>query len=226
MIFSGNGSDRRRSKEQKKELKAGLKELRRQLTAAGVEKGAAAEYIKELQETLERRESLRSGYEEARGHLKRARESIARLSDWMGESPANEVAASLQELVAELKGVYHDCLIREDDTDFGATAAGIAQMAAQYGADSSGMQAIMLRSELENAKAVMDDVAGFAAPDFFALAYYLGHEERGTLSEMENGQRNQFVSDYTKEHFLNAFLRECRKAGAEPRVWEMIHHGM
>lgn len=225
MNFSAKNPDRRESGKQKKELKAGLKELRRQLTAAGVPKGKTAEYVKELQETLERRERLAAGYEEARRHLKRARESIARLSECMGESPANEVAVSLQELVAELRGVCHDCLIREDDADFGSTVAGITQMAARYGTDSTGMQAIMLRSELENAKAVMDDVSGFTAPDFFALAYYLGHEERGSLAEMENEQRNQFVSAYTKEHFLDTFLRDCRKAGAEPRVWEMIHHG-
>ena len=80
MNFSAKNPDRRESGKQKKELKAGLKELRRQLTAAGVPKGTTAEDVKELQETLERRERLAAGYEEARRHLKRARESIARLS--------------------------------------------------------------------------------------------------------------------------------------------------
>ena len=225
MFFSGNAADSRKSKEQKKERKAALKELRQGLLAAGADKAKTAEYVKELQETLELRGTLKADYEEARVHLKRARESIVRLSACMSESPAEEVLKSLKELAAELRGVCHDCLIREDDKDFVSTVAGIAQLSEQYGGGSSGMQAIMLRSELENAKAVMDDVAGWSAPDFFALAYYLRHEERETLKEMENEQRNQMISAYVKEHYLNAFLKECRKAGVETRVWELIHRG-
>ena len=55
-------------------------------------------------------------------------------------------------------------------------------------------------------------------PDFFALAYYLGHENRGSLREMENAQRNSYLVDYCGERFWNRFLELCRRAEAEQMV--------
>lgn len=60
----------------------------------------------------------------------------------------------------------------------------------------------MLRSELENVAAVLKDATGWEEPDFSALAYYLGHENRGSLREMENAQRNSYLVDYWRRAFL------------------------
>ena len=76
----------------------------------------------------------------------------------------------------------------------------------------------MLRSELENVAAVLKDAAGWEEPDFFALAYYLGHENRGSLREMENAHRNSYLVDYCGERFWNRFLELCRRAEAEQMV--------
>lgn len=103
-----------------------------------------------------------------------------------------------------------NCSIRDDDLDFQSTIQSLKQMAAEYEEHAAKAQteagsklaAIMLRSELENVAAVLKDAAGWEEPDFFALAYYLGHENRGSLREMENAQRNSYLVDYWRRAFL------------------------
>ena len=68
-------------------------------------------------------------------------------------------------------------------------------------------------SELENIQAVLKDAAAWEAPDFFALAFYLIREEKDTLADMENGQRNQFLSDYLKENFTDRYADSIEAAG-------------
>lgn len=72
---------------------------------------------------------------------------------------------------------------------------------------------LMLRSELENIQAVLKDAEAWEAPDFFALAFYLIREEKDTLADMENGQRNQFLSDYLKENFTDRYADSIEAAG-------------
>ena len=55
--------------------------------------------------------------------------------------------------------------------------------------------------------------AAWEAPDFFALAFYLISEEKDTLADMENGQRNQFLLDYLKENFTNRYADSIEAAG-------------
>ena len=127
--------------------------------------------------------------------------------------------------MGDLDQVYHDCSIRDDDLDFQSTIQSLKQMAAEYEDTrraqteaGSKLAAIMLRSELENVAAVLKDATGWEEPDFFALAYYLGHENRGSLREMENAQRNSYLVDYCGERFWNRFLELCRRAEAEQMV--------
>lgn len=47
----------------------------------------------------------------------------------------------------------------------------------------------------------------------FALAFYLIREEKDTLADMENGQRNQFLSDYLKENFTDRYADSIEAAG-------------
>ena len=153
---------------------------------------------------------IRDRYEEARSHLAQSRAAIERLLECMKESPVSEVKKSLDELMGDLDQVYHDCSIRDDDLDFQSTIQSLKQMAAEYEEHAAKAQteagsklaAIMLRSELENVAAVLKDAAGWEEPDFFALAYYLGHENRGSLREMENAQRNSYLVDVYKRQLL------------------------
>lgn len=218
MNFGERAAARRRSKNLKNELK----EIKKQMLSAGCDKARLGNELKELQEAMELGDSLQTDYEEAGAHLGQAREAIGKLLDCMGESPASEVKESLKVLVTDLEQVYHDCSIREDDLDFQSTIRSLKQLVEQYAGNRAGMSGIMLRSELENVGAVLDDAAGWSAPDFLALAYYLLHEDRSTLKEMENAQRNTWVLSYTKEHFLDAFLEECKKAGLEEIVQALI----
>lgn len=222
-----NFSERAEARKKSKDLKNEIKQLKKDLIAGGCEKTAAAACTKEFKDALERGLSLREEYEQAGEHLKKAREAIERLLEYMAESPAKEVRESLNELLDDLALVYHDCSIRQDDLDFQSTTESLRQLVSLemekgYSPDASGMQAIMLRSELENIKAVLDDASVWRAPDFFSLAYYVLHEDKDRLREMENEQRNTYVMSYAKEHFLDEFLDTCKRAGAEQRARELM----
>jgi len=218
--------DRAAKGKKSKELKGELKDLKKSLLNAGGEKAYVNEALRDYQAALEQGDTLRERYEEARSHLAQSRAAIERLLECMKESPVSEVKKSLDELMGDLDQVYHDCSIRDDDLDFQSTIQSLKQMAAEYEEHAAKAQteagsklaAIMLRSELENVAAVLKDAAGWEEPDFFALAYYLGHENRGSLREMENAQRNSYLVDYCGERFWNRFLELCRRAEAEQTV--------
>ena len=223
MNFGERAAARRKSKELKNELK----DLRKDILGVGYDKTLVANLLKEFQDTVELADTLQSDYVEAGEYLRQAREAIMKLLDCMGESPVPEVQASMDTLIADLEQVYHDCSIREDDIDFQSTIQCLKQMVAEVAKQgdafgTGGMQAIMLRSELENVKAVLDDAAGWRAPDFLALAYYFLHEDKDNLKEMENDQRNQYVLTYLKENYMDDFLYKCKRAGIEERIQSLM----
>ena len=193
--------DRAAKGKKSKELKGELKDLKKSLLNAGGEKAYVNEALRDYQAALEQGDTLREQYEEARSHLAQSRAAIERLLECMKESPVSEVKKSLDELMGDLDQVYHEEHAAKAQTEAGSKLA-----------------AIMLRSELENVAAVLKDAAGWEEPDFFALAYYLGHENRGSLREMENAQRNSYLVDYCGERFWNRFLELCRRAEAEQMV--------
>lgn len=241
-------------RKQSKELKKELKDIKRRLFQAGCNKQYIGQWLKEFRETLEHGALERAAYEEAGMHLMQAREMIRRLLAGTQSKLPQEIYDHLSVLAEHLERMYHDCLIREDDLDFKSTSGSLNQMiillaeadssgriagkksgrrkkdslestAALQGAVEAGMSDIMLRSELENIKAVLDDVAEWSAPDFFALAYYFLHGKKEMLKEMENEQRNMYLAAYTGEHFLNQFFEECGRVGASDipgRTLELI----
>ena len=214
--------ERAAARKRAKELKSELKDLRRALTAAGGDKAQAAVRVKELQEALELGGMLCETYEEARRHMEHARADVDELLACMDSCTAGETKERLRSLVDELSQVCHECLIREGDLDFKSTLEGLSKLAQGSLKTTAGMEGIMLRSELENVRAVLADAAAWSAPDFFALAFYDLHEDREALGEMENEQRNARVLSYRKEHFEDTFLQECERAGAKQQVKELI----
>lgn len=235
MGFGERAAQRRKSKD----LKAELKQLKKELLSTGVDKTFVNTAIKELGDALELGDTLQADYETAKSHLEAARAGIAGLLDCMAEKSESEVQAELSDIIKELELIYHDCSIRADDQDYQSTLTSLKQMlkemsgntgsgrgaaasASKTAGAASGMASIMLRSEMENVMAVLDDASGWRAPEFFSLAYYYLHEDKDTLKEIENEQRNAQVSVYTKEHFLEGLLRECGKAGNAARVQELI----
>lgn len=218
MNFGERAAARKRAKDLKNELKG----LRGPLLAAGCDKAQVQGELRQLQETLELGDSLQTAYREAGQHLALAREAILKLLDCMGESPVEEVRVSLKELLGDLDQVYHDCSIREDDLDFQSTIRSLKRLTEQYSPSMEEMSKVMLRSELENVKAVLDDAADWRAPDFFALAYYFLHEDRAALKDMENEQRNQCVLSYLNERYMDVFMEQCARAGIKEQVKELI----
>lgn len=91
-------------------------------------------------------------------------------------------------------------------------------------ADFSNTNFIMLRSELENLHALLEDTSEWRSPNFFALAYYFEHEpeKRDKIAEMENENRNKFLEDYLEEHLMETFMMEAGCAGCIDRVEQMI----
>lgn len=211
MVFGEKNTRRQK----KKELREEIRQMKKQLLAAGCDKGNVNELLKEFETTLEQGERLKTDYEDARRHLEQAKKLIERLLTYMREASAEEIRKGLKELVQELELVYHDCSIRRDDADFASTLQCLKGAAAEFGSDAAHISPIMLRSELENIRAVLREAGEWSAPDFFALGYYILHEDRTVLGEMENGQRNDCVADYLKEHFSERFAAELRCAGAE-----------
>lgn len=218
MIFGERSAFRKKSKDLRNEIK----QLKKEMISAGCDKGRVTGQLKEFQEVMELGYALQSDYESARTHLHSAMEGIGRILEQMRERPAEEVRAYLLELQSDLNLVYHDCSIRKDDTDFQSTMECFIRMVREYENGMETMSEIMLRSELENIRGVLEDAAGFHAPDFFALAYFYNHEDREILKDKENEQRNQFLQEYLKERFMNDFIAEMKIAGAEQKVGELI----
>ena len=200
-------------KKKQKEQRSRDKEWKGKLTGAGMEKGAAGELAKIITEAQRSGESLQEGYKTSREHLERAQRKIELLLDEMTEEPERDVKKSLDSLIVDLDHVYHICSIREDDPDYGSTVKCLKTASSELGMPDAKISTLMLRSELENIQAVLKDAAAWEAPDFFALAFYLIREEKDTLADMENGQRNQFLSDYLKENFTDRYADSIEAAG-------------
>ena len=83
---------------------------------------------------------------------------------------------------------------------------------------------IMLRSELENLQALLEDTSEWRSPNFFALAYYLQHEEESKVGEMENEFRNSFLERYLEEHLMESLAMEANYAGCGEKLEHMIQH--
>lgn len=217
--------ERAASRKRARDMKSELKQLRKELLLAGCDKSSIGISVKEFGEALELADALETEYVVSRTHLNGAREAIMKLLDCMGESPKEEVNASLVALLGDLDRVYHDCSIREDDLDFKSTMKSLKEMVAAKGKQEpqgqNKMSSIMLRSELENIKAVLDDAAGWKAPDFLALAYYFLHEDKDSVRDMENVQRNTYVLSYFSEHFMEQFQQECQRAGQLEKLKEL-----
>lgn len=219
MGFAERAAARRKSKD----LKNNLKEMRQHiLNTNGGDKAQLTSDLKVFQEALELGASLYADYKESREHLEWSREMIGILLERMGAAPVTEVKADLKELATHLEGVYHDCSIREDDMDYQATLRNLKQMVEQYSENISDMQAIMLRSEMENVKAVLDDASGWRAPDFLALAYFYQHADKNALRDMENEQRNGFVLKYFKDEFMDELMGQFYRAGREMPLRTLI----
>lgn len=219
MGFAERAAARRKSKDLKNELKGLQKHI---LATIGGDKAKLANDLKEFGASMELGAALYADYADAREHLKQAQILLGKLLESMGASPAADVKESLKELSGHLECVYHDCSIREDDLDFQSTLGSLKKLVADYSENMAGMSKIMLRSELENVKAVLDDAAGWTAPDFLALAYYYLHADKNALRDMENEQRNQFVRTYFKDAFMDELMGQFYRAGKEPEVRALI----
>lgn len=217
-IFGEKTGERKRAKQ----IAESARELRKALLAGGADKKLADAQLKDLREALEFGGTLRQGYVDSQEHLALARRMLISLLENMGESPVEDVKRSLDELNGHLAKICHVCGIREDDPDFKSTAEGLKNMALDLG----GANKIMLRSELENLQALLEDTSGWRSPNFFALAYFMRHGDESRVGEMENESRNGFLLAYLNENLMDALGAEAQAAGCADKLETMIRESV
>lgn len=118
--------------------------------------------MKELKDALELGGNLRQGYVDSQEHMAVARRGLINMMEDMNEIPIEDVKRDLDRLNGHLDQIFHECSIREDDPDFKSTADGLKNMAANM----DKINLIMLRSELENLQALLEDTSEWRSPNF------------------------------------------------------------
>ncbi len=215
-IFGEKSEEKKRANE----LRNSIKSLKKRLMDAGMDKTSANKNVKELQEAIEEGARLNSGYQKAYASLERANRTIERLLEGMGLCGEEEIVRNIAQFTRDLHQVTHVCLLREDDADFISTRSYMESISRDSLRQPGAL--LMLRSELENLRAVFADAMGWQAPEFFALAYYLLHGPKEALGELENEQRNQMIANYLRDNFLLYFYKFCEQAGVKEEVTELI----
>ena len=139
------------------------KELRKELLASKLDKKQVEVQMKDLKDALELGGNLRQGYVDSQEHMAVARRGLINMMEDMNEIPIEDVKRDLDRLNGHLDQIFHECSIREDDPDFKSTADGLKNMAANM----DKINLIMLRSELENLQALLEDTSEWRSPNFF-----------------------------------------------------------
>lgn len=216
-----NLEEKNARRQKKKELKHQVRQAKKAMLCAGCEKGSTRKLLGEYEETLLQAEEIFVRYQTAAGNLRQSKEAAVRLLDSVGERPADQLRQELDALITGMDRIYHDCTVRQDDMDFQSSMACLKKLAPDFGRGNASMD-LMLRSELENITAVLEDAEEYQAPDFFALAYYGLHEDGEALKGMEHRQRNLFLEGYLREHFAEPFKRETDRAGVTEKLEELM----
>lgn len=159
MIFGEKTEEQKRVAELTREVK----ELRKELLASKLDKKQVEVQMKDLKDALELGGNLRQGYVDSQEHMAVARRGLINMMEDMNEIPIEDVKRDLDRLNGHLDQIFHECSIREDDPDFKSTADGLKNMAANM----DKINLIMLRSELENLQALLEDTSEWRSPNFF-----------------------------------------------------------
>lgn len=211
-----------RTEEQKKirELNRECRELKKELLTAKIDRKQVDIQMHEFRDALELGGELRKSYVDSQEHFALARRAVMDMMDTMSEIPKDNVKQDLNQLNFHLANLCHPCGIREDDLDFKSTVEGLSNMEQNF----EKVNFIMLRSELENLHALLEDTSEWRSPNFFALAYYFLHEaeKKDKIAEMENENRNRFLRDYLEEHLMEMLMMEASCAGCIEKVENMI----
>lgn len=144
--------------------------------------------MKDLKDALELGGNLRQGYVDSQEHMAVARRGLINMMEDMNEIPIEDVKRDLDRLNGHLDQIFHECKDPEDDPDFKSTADGLKNMAANM----DKINLIIFAERVGKSAGIAGRYIGMAVAKFFALAYYLQHEEESKVGEMENEFRNSF----------------------------------
>lgn len=213
-----------------KALKEELKLLRKEFISCGMDKNDADARTKELREIMEPAIAAFYEYRAAKEHLLCAKAEIPEILAAIDREDPPAQNTGIAALIRELEEMFHGCLIRKDDPDFVSTLSYLKRVQKDYpdkGRKSHretamNQETVMLRSELENTEAVLNDVAKRSAPDFMALSYYILHEDRFALDDMENEQRNLFLAEYFDNNYRKEWMIEMERCKMTMRITELL----
>ena len=206
-------------KKWEKSLKREIKELKKAMISAGIEKQWTKEMLEILQEVLKDAYGLKKSYKKSKEKIEEGKQQIEKIFDSIGmQSTAEKVRNQLYTLVSILQEVYHECTIRKDDMDFESTYSYLKRNTEEY----KEADRLMLQSELENLYHLLEEIGIWEAPDFCAMAYYCKYENREVLGEFENGQRNQMLFSYYENHFWKEWKEKLENARIIEHVFDLI----
>lgn len=210
--------DRMKERKQARAIRRKRKTLRDALLAAGHPKKTVDDFLEKFFLYQERAASEQAAYKSAYSHIKTCSQQLEELLGQMATLSEGACKEKLMSFLQELSLVYHDCLIRRDDIDFASTFAYLKDRIPVY----TQADRLLLQSELENLKALLEDVLLWEAPDFLALVYFLQYGNAECLSDMENTQRNRYIEQFYQEQFrdknaqmLAEMQQICTNCGTE-----------
>ncbi len=208
-------------KKQERAIRKEAKVLMKQLIEAGMNRQEAKTEMEKLLFLVMEACRQSKAYEKSKNQILFAQMLIEKLVEEVlsinAENEVNsreEVREKLKKLTSVLAKVFHECTIREDDTDFKMTCDYFNNVAENY--DDS--QRFMLQSELENLHYLLSEILQWEAPDFCALAYFCKFSDKSELGEVSNEQRNKMLLKYYKEEYWNEFERRLLAIGMKETV--------
>ena len=200
-------------KKQERTIRKEARELKKQLIEAGMKRQEAKAEMERLLLLVMEAYRQNKAYEKSKNQILFAQMLIEKLLEEVFESE-EEVKERLKKLTSVLAEVFHECTIREDDTDFKLTCDYFNNVAQSY-EDS---KRFMLQSELENLEYLLGDVLQWRAPDFFALAYFCKFGDKSKLGEFSNDKRNEMLLNYYQEEYWNELERKLLEVGMKEMV--------
>lgn len=214
MGIFGQSTEKKKEKEIRQEAKVLMKEL----VNAGMDKNAAKNYLEVLQELVLVAYQQREAYLVSKKRMASELLIIEILLEDIAEREPAKVRGDLARLCINLTDIFHECTIREDDTDFATTYQFLHRAAKEYEGDTR----LMLQSELENLEHMISEIIEWEEPDFCALALFCKYGKREELADIENRQRNEMLLRYYRGQYWDDFEKELVSIGMLERVQSWI----
>jgi hypothetical protein len=189
-----------------------VRELKRQMQAAGCDMSVVKKWQKQLDWIRKQKPAVYGEYRTARENLIRVDTAVKRMEQLLTEQEfwTKERLREIAELRKELKKLsnsfHNEFLVSREDKDFHMTYSSILRLAGQF--DGTNDDRILLLSEVENLLAPLAENLEKEQPDPAVLTYfYLNHKDV-ELSNLPASGKLVHLSTVYEEEFLQPLLGE------------------